>query len=157
MKKYIILYIGIIICLLSGCAKSNMHNYMAPNLSDDVQNEIAADIAEVIATQNPAKSTVFIFNPGSFSHHLGNALVKLGYEALVKLENNKQNEGEVLSLESDKEVSYTIDWFGPDSLYIALTVDNQQRFTRQYLVSNDSVVPVKTKIIGANDGQAITQ
>ena len=131
--------------VLCGCAVMNNNNYMPPNLPEDSLVAIATDIAPIIAEGNPAKSTTFILQQDDFGRALAQQLGKLGYEVMLSGQTNGQQP------ENADEIQYTIDWASPKSMYLALTINNRQRYIRTYTTDQGILIPDKTKIIGQKD------
>lgn len=133
----------LILVALSACAPMTT-NYVPTTLPDNSLETMASDIAPIIADNNPAKSTSFVLRRDNFGQTLAQHLGKLGYEVMFFNQEQQAPNAE--------EIRYTIDWISPSGLYLALTVNNSQRYTRTYTVKGDTVVPNKTKIIGVKDG-----
>lgn len=133
-----------IVIALPGCA-SKATNYIPLNLPANSLETIAQDIAPIIAEYTPAKSTRFILHEDDLSRALATNLGKLGYGVMF-LEPGAGGQ----RLENEKGIQYTIDWVTPKSLYIALIVNNRQRYTRTYTIDRGTLVPDKIKIIGTN-------
>lgn len=128
--------------VLPGCVATTS-NYAPPDLAPDSTGIIAGDIAQVVADNNPAKNTRFIVQKDNFGQELSQDLLQLGYEVVVwNTSSEKPKDGE--------EIRYTLDWASPETLYIALTVSNSQRYTRTYTVDQGRLVP-NQKIIGVRD------
>ena len=140
LLKYTLL--GILVAL-SGCAAAP-RNYLAPDLPPDSLTTIADDVAPMVAKGSPAKSNRFIVPGDGFGRHLADNLRKLGYEVAY-------NHHQTAPPEHTKVIRYTIDWVSPDSLYIALTVNNSRRYIRSYTVDHGTLTPDKTRIKGHND------
>ena len=137
--RYILL---VILIVLSGCAAAPQ-NYLAPDLPPDSLTTIADDVAPMVAKGSPAKSNSFIIPGDGFGRHLADNLRKLGYEVSYNHQTAPPEHAEV--------IRYTIDWVSPDSLYVALTVNNSQRYIRSYTVDHGTLTPDKTRIKGHND------
>lgn len=133
-----------IVMALPGCA-SKATNYTPLNLPANSLETIAQDIAPIIAEYTPAKSTRFILHEDDLSRALATNLGKLGYGVMF-LEPGAGDQ----RLENEKGIRYTIDWVTPKSLYIALIVNNRQRYTKTYTIDRGTLVPDKIKIIGTN-------
>ncbi|MCJ7601933.1 MAG: hypothetical protein MUO63_10600 [Desulfobulbaceae bacterium] len=131
------------VIVLSGCAIKTS-NYMPANLPDNSLAIIAHDISPIIAEHNPAKSISFTLHRDDFGRHLANDLGQLGYEVMFIGQNEQQPENQ-------EEIRYTIDWADPESVYIALTINNRQRYTRSYNVDQSTLVANKSKLIGVFD------
>ncbi len=128
---------------LSGCAATPPHNYLAPDLPPDGLTTIAEDITPIIAGGNPAKSNSFVLPGDDFGRALADNLGKSGYEVSVNQAGQLPDHVEI--------IRYTIDWVSTDSLYVALTVNNSQRYVRSYTVDHDTLTPGKITIKGYND------
>ncbi len=139
LSRYI-LFIALV--ALTGCAATPPQNYLAPDLPPDSLTIIADDITPEIVAGNPAKSNSFIVPGDDFGKELADNLRKLGYE----VSHNQTDQSEHAEV-----IRYTIDRVSPDSLYIALTVNNSQRYTRSYTVDRNDLTPEKTLIKGHND------
>jgi len=141
--KHILLLVAVFV--LAGCATKTTCNFMPPNLPDNSLEIIAHDISPIIAEHNPAKSISFTLHRDDFGRHLANDLGQLGYEIVFIGQNEQQPENK-------KEIRYTIDWADPGSVvYIALTINNRQRYTRSYTVDQSTLVANKSKVIGVFD------
>jgi hypothetical protein len=140
--KHILLLVAVFV--LAGCAIKTTCNYMPPNLPDNSFAIIAHDISPIIAEHNPAKSISFTLHRDDFGRHLANDLGQLGYEIVFIGQNEQQQEHQ-------EEIRYTIDWADPGSVYIALTINNRQRYTRSYTVDQSRLVANKSKLIGVFD------
>jgi hypothetical protein len=138
-----ILLLALAVFVLTGCAIKT-RNYMPPNLPDNSLAIIAHDISPIIAEHNPAKSISFTLHQDDFGRHLANDLGQLGYDVMFIGQNGQQSENQ-------EEIRYTIDWADPGSVYIALTINNRQRYTRIYTVDQSTLVANKSKLIGVFD------
>ena len=141
-KKNILLFLALI--FLQSCAITPQHNYLVTGLSDDDLAIITDDIIIMLAAGNPAKNTRFVLPRDAFGKTLSNRLGKQGYEVMFTDQN------EVIP-EKAKLVRYIIDYASPNSLYIALTINNSQRYVRSYTINSGQLTPDKIKIEGRND------
>ncbi len=130
--------------VISGCATMTTNNYTPTNLPAHSLGIIAADIAPIIAARNPAKKISFILHRDDFGRYLAQKLGQLGYEVMF----NGQTQATRPPANAEK-IRYTIDWVSHQpTVYIALTVNDNQRYTRTYTVNHGALVPNPTKIIG---------
>ncbi len=142
--KYTLLLFALFV--LSSCSTTTINsNYIAADLSTDNLEPIAADIVPIIAANNPAKSTAFILPQDEFGQALSDHMGKFGYEVVFGQTEQSQGQGET--------VRYTIDWIQPQSLYLSLTVNNRERYTRTYTVKQGITTPDEIKMIGVNYGR----
>lgn len=130
--------------VLSSCAIPGSHNYQVPGLSDEDIAVITDDITTMIVAGNPAKSTRFIVPRDTFGKALASRLGKNGYEVMYP----EQNEG---TPDNAKLIRYIIDYASPQTLYIALTINNSQRYVRSYSIDRGKLTPDKIRIEGRND------
>lgn len=129
--------------LLAGCVGQHIsHNYVMPNLPSATLEAIATDIVPMITKGNPAKEPGFLIPRDNFGQLLGNKLAQKGYKIIAAGQNVRP---------TGKIIRYTIDQTSPGQLYIALAINNSQRYIRSYNNNRGSLIPQKTKIMGAND------
>lgn len=143
MQTIIKIILLLVAVTLTACARQQYISdvYLTPNLPDSAIDTMAGDMTRLIAGSNPAKSTVFVLLQDRFGRTLANQLGKAGYEVAF----NGQ------SVENATLIRYTIDRIDRRQIYIALTVNNSQRFIRSYTEDHGQLIPVNPTIKGQND------
>lgn len=132
----------LILLTLSGCAMSGRSNYKPQNLSTENAAILVDDLAATIATNTPAKSTVFEIESDSFSSAIGEALKKKGYAVVQAAPQTQQGESPTA-----KRLNYTVDWLSQDSLYATVIVDND-RYTRSFSIASGKLTPKGGPMVG---------
>lgn len=143
MQTIIKIVLLVSVLTLTACAGYNVSGiYLAPNLSDSAIETLAGDISKLVAEGNPAKDTGFVLPQDSFGCALADRLGKAGYETAF----NGQPAPKNAAL-----IRYTIDRIDGYQLYIALTVNNSQRYIRSYTEDYGKLIPATPTIKGFND------
>lgn len=128
---------------LTACAGQHVSGiYLTPDLPDSAIDTMAVDMTALIAEGNPAIKISFVLPQDRFGHALADQLGKAGYE--ITFSGRPTPKNAVL-------VRYTIDRIDQDKLYIALSVNNSQRYIRSYTEDNGNFIPAKTTVKGKND------
>lgn len=137
-------YVVALVLLLTSCATVGIRqNYIPTDLTDQQQEIIANDIAPLIVQYNPAKSTKFILKKDVLGLKLANQLQQHGYIVVFPGTNAD-------TPNDTRLISYIIDWID-GNLYIALTINDTQKFTRVYQLDQGTIQPLSIKIIGTKD------
>ncbi len=144
MKTLTKIVLALTISLLASCANQPKTSYIAPDMQKDSLRIIVKDVSKIIAIQNPNKNTCYSFHQDFFGKILATKLSKLGYETTFSA-------GPEEDSPSCNTVRYIIDWVLNDSVYVALTINNSQRYTRSYRVENNRLTPNPLNIIGEKD------
>lgn len=116
--------------------------YLAPDLSDSAIAAMAGDMTRLIADGNPAKNTGFVLPQDRFGRALADRLGKAGYETAFIGQPVPENAA---------MIRYTIDRIDRHRLYVALSVNNSQRYIRSYTEDHGNLIPAQTTIKGRND------
>ncbi len=145
MQKPTKVFLLVLLVILSGCASKPAPNYSPADLPKENLSFMANDIAPIIATHNPALSTVFTLPKDEFGQVLSDKLGKIGYEVMFW--------DQIEPPQKTETVRYTIDWVHPKTVYLSLTLNNNQRYTRTYAVDQGVITPNKTKMIGESYGR----
>lgn len=128
---------------LTACAGQHVSGiYLTPDLSDSAITAMAGDMTRLIADGNPAKETGFVLPQDRFGRALAERLGKTGYETTFSGQSAPDNAA---------LIRYTIDRIDRHRLYIALTVNNSQRYIRSYTEDHGNLIPAQTTIKGRND------
>ena len=128
--------------LMVGCS-SHQAYYMPQNMEINYLPFVAKYIAPDIATQVPAKQTVFEFKDNDdFSMSLSKELKSLGYGAYFLDNKVESAPPEFL------KITYTMDWIGLDRFYVTVNLGEKQKITKLFYVENGVVLPENQTLIG---------
>lgn len=144
MQTTIKIILLLVALALTACAGQRVSGiYLAPDLSDSAIAAMAGDMARLVADDNPAKATGFVLPQDRFGRALADRLGKAGYETAFSGQQTAPNNATL--------IRYTIDRIDRRRLYIALTVNNSQRYIRSYTEDHGNLIPAQTTIKGRND------
>jgi hypothetical protein len=134
MKRVYLMLMLALALTLGGCAHGKggfLTSYVAAGFSEEQENLIANDLAEVLAGRFPPGRTSFHLNIADSKDALGQ-----------KLDNALRSRGFTLAAEaSDKApaVAYVLDQLDEGHCYARLTVDGVLTLARGYKINSDSL------------------